>query len=59
MSSVIVDPWKEVFIDKDGIQRCNRCKHARPSAYQQRTSAVQGQNESNQSNNINQNQTGN
>lgn len=53
-----VDPWKEVFVDKDGLQRCNRCKHARPSAYQ-RSNTVKSQNESNQRNNINQNQPGN
>jgi hypothetical protein len=54
-----VDPWKEVFVDKDGIHRCNRCKHARPSVYQQGSSTVQTQNQSNQRNNVNQNQSRN
>lgn len=50
-TSQITDPWKEVFSDKNGVLRCSRCKHARPSTYQQLTSTVQ--NNSNQRNNIN------
>ena len=27
-----MDGWTDVFTDKDGVRRCSRCQHARPSS---------------------------
>lgn len=26
-----MDGWTDVFTDKDGVRRCSRCQHARPT----------------------------
>lgn len=54
-STNLTDPWKKVYVDKDGINRCEVCQHARPSTFQ-RQSTVQSQYGSNQYDNSNQDQ---